>query len=124
MTNNINEIQRLNLELIKKASFNSFNGEKVVKDLIDNKKLWEGVVMDREGFGHIDLIKLRDIADGYWNISTMFILFEKENKDALMKLVKNWEADEIDILTQRESQNFMGYRKSEDTKLLLRVWWD
>lgn len=124
MVSEINKVQELNFELMKQATFNGFNGKKVVEDLIAHKELWEGVVMDREGYGKIDLIKLRDISDNYWNIDTVFILLKKENKAEVLKMAKKWGADEVDFITKEDAQSMMGYSSREDDKLLLRVWWD
>ena len=64
---------------------NLFDPFVVVRDLLNNRDLWEGVVMDRgfaasEGNGRgwtrlsSDLIKLRDIGRGCWNVDTLLIL--------------------------------------------------
>ena len=77
----INKTQKLVFELMKKATFNEFDGKKVVKDLIENRDLWRAVVMDREGYSPynesllvIDLIKLRDLEADVYNVDTVFIL--------------------------------------------------
>lgn len=48
MVEEINPVQKLQLELMRMASFNYFDGGKVVDDLVGNKGLWRGVVMDDE----------------------------------------------------------------------------
>ena len=40
-------IQDIQLELIKKTSYNNFNGKKIYEDLIANKSLWKAVIVDR-----------------------------------------------------------------------------
>lgn len=129
-------IQELQFELIKKSSFNDFNGDLVVKSLQENKDLWQGVIMDRAGyclhsdiFGNarentggekISLIKLRDIKDGYWNVDTLYILAKEGKEKELEQLAKTWSADEVDYYSKEESTEKLGGGRG----LVLRVWWD
>lgn len=46
----MNTIQDLNFELMKRATFNHFNGEEVVKSLEEHKDLWRGAVMTRGSY--------------------------------------------------------------------------
>ena len=135
MKEKINRVQELQLELIKNMGFNSFNGDKVVKDLIRYKELWEGVIMDREvGLSKkdikrdfiscIDLIKLRDISDDYWNVDTLFILSSRKDDEKLELLAKSWDADEVDWLTKKELGDTHDIGESPTNKKILRVWWD
>lgn len=128
----MNKIQELNLELIKNASFNDFDGEKVVKDLLANKELWRGVVMDRgayralsngeKGLEPVCLIKLRDIEDGYWNVDTLYILPVAGKEKELEMLAKTWAADEVDYLGEAQSGSLLG--GSMKPANILRIWWD
>lgn len=123
----LNEVQKLNFELMKKASFNSFDGERVVKDLEEHQDLWVGAVMDRPSYcfhktdepnsEKIDLIKLRDISDGYWNIDTLYIVPQVGQEDQLEMLAKTWDADEVDWMDNPDLGTSRPPR-------VLRVWWD
>jgi len=130
MVEKINKIQRLQLELIRNASFNNFDGEQVVKDLVENKELWEGVVMWREAFSRrIDLICLRDISQDVWNVDTLYILVESEEKlNKLLQIVATWNADEVDVIKGEEAQDLLGFWSREDAEkglpIIVRVWWD
>lgn len=123
----INQIQKLNFELMKLASFNEFDGDKVVAGLISNKELWRGAVMDREGYSFesarstIDLIKLRDIEEGHWSVDTLFILSSNKDNAKLEKLARSWEADEVDWMDKEEAERSLG---SSQGGSILRVWWD
>jgi hypothetical protein len=121
----VNIIQALQFELMRKASFNGFDGDVVVDSLITHSDLWTGVVMDRADYyysaggerkeGHnepVDLIKLRDIGAGYWNVDTVYILPADGREDDLLALAKTWGADEID-----------WYRNTHVGRYL-RVWFD
>ena len=117
----INKVQELQFELIKIATFNEFDGHKVVEDLKRNKHLWDGVIMDR-----FDLIKLRDIKYNYWNVDTLYILTDNERVNELESLVGEWNADSIDVISGMQAQDLMGYYDEKDIKdtVILRVWWD
>jgi hypothetical protein len=113
--------QELQFELMKQASFNSFTGEQVVKDLLDHKDLWKGAVMDSR-----DLIKLRDI-DRYWSVDTLYITPKPGKEIELEELAKTWQADEVDYLGAEESCKKLGFWSSDsrnNEKQILRVWWD
>ena len=123
----INEIQKLQFELMRKATFNGFDGNVVVDSLEDklHQELWEGVIMDREGYGHIDLIKLRDIQNGFWNIDTLFILCKKgKEKEVELLALRNWNADEVEVLSLEDTQKLMGIGSREDKRRIVRCWWD
>ena len=134
MVDEINEVQQLQFELMKKASFNFFDGEKVVKDLIVNKNLWKGAVIGRsqcafdESDLHkelIDLICLRDIANGLWNVDTVYILVEEGHENELEKLANTWKADEIWWMEDKTAQKCLGIGTREDySKKILCIWWD
>lgn len=114
----LNDIQLLNLNLMRKATFNNFEGDDVVDMLIKNKDLWKGLVMTRLK----DLIYLRDIEDNDWNVDTLFIIAEEgKEKDLELLVSKHFFADEVDYLEEKEVKDLLG--TSKETKVL-RVWWD
>ena len=73
-------VQEIQLELIRRTQFNAFDGERVAAALMAHRDLWESVLMDRFCFSNAGglpsagLIKLRDLADNYWNVDTLYIL--------------------------------------------------
>jgi hypothetical protein len=73
-------VQEIQLELIRRTQFNAFDGERVVAALMAHRELWEAVLMDRFCFSNpgglpsAGLIKLRDLADNYWNVDTLYVL--------------------------------------------------
>ena len=111
------KVQSMMFELMKLASFNSFDGEQVVRDLIDNAGLWQGVVMDREG-----LIKLRDIHNNDWNVDTLYITTTGVNDVKLEELAEEWGADEIGYLSSDAASDALGQWPAPCR--LLRIWWD
>ena len=124
----INEVQKLQFELMKIATFNSFDGKEVVKDLEDNQDLWTGAIMKRN-----DLIPLRDIHDNYWNVDTLYILASDKDNSRLELLARSWSADEVDWLSQKDLEGHCEKCYSNNTSIgsypadkykVLRVWWD
>lgn len=127
----INAVQKLQMELMKFATFNNFDGQYISKSLESNADLWIGFVMDRssycfhakkESYEKIDLIKLRDISDNYWNVDTLYILTSPEMSKKLFKLAKKWGADEIRWVEPREAAQMLGVGTTSN--YILRVWWD
>lgn len=142
-------IQQIQFKLMKAASFNDFNGARVVDDLKRQSNLWKGAVMDRSFgtfvspdelkdrpgsafggqfyVGGIDLIKLRDIHEDAWNVDTLFITPVAGKEDALERLAKTWQADEVDWIGGEEADKMLGHYSPEtrnNPKQILRIWWD
>src|SRR5208283_761222 len=76
-------VQAIQLELIRRTSFNALDGEKVYASLLRNHGLWLACLLDRPGVPDYQtprqlltsgLIKLRDLADNFWNADHLFIL--------------------------------------------------
>ena len=127
--------QELQFELMKQATFNEFNGEQVVKDLLANSDLWQGALMtrgsfsrpDSQGYSDVtDLISLRDLPD-YWNVDTLFIVPKEGKQDELEKLAKTWQADEVDWYGGEQACQMIGSWSPEgraNPKQFIRIWWD
>jgi hypothetical protein len=113
----INKIQQLQFELIKNASFNSFDGEQVVNDLINHRDLWHGVIMGRD-----DLIHLRDIEAGLWRVDTLHILSTGKDDNKLKSLAKEWNADTYDFESDEKASRLLGTSKPKGR--VLSIWWD
>ena len=113
----INKIQQLNLDLISLVDRNDFHGECVVKDLIECKELWSGVIMDQP-----DLIHLRDLHEDDWNVDRMYILTSGVNDLKLMHIIEKWEADTIEILPDWEYDSLLG--TSDIKNKVIKLWWD
>lgn len=131
----INEIQAIQLELMKRASFNSFDGEAVVEDLIKNRNLWEACIMIRDlgakVMYHIplnveyinnDLISLRDLAEDFWNVDTLYIIINPNKGKEIKLLAKGWDASKITMLSKEKTDERLGSWPSR--KKVLMIWWD
>src|SRR5712691_6426965 len=76
-------VQDIQLELLRRTSFNALDGERGHASLLKHRHLWLAVLLDRPGIANYaepgpllmaGLIKLRDLADNIWNADTLFIL--------------------------------------------------
>jgi hypothetical protein len=109
----VNTTQMMVFDLIKRASFNGFDGEHTVNYLIKNKDKWIGVMPEIEDYA------LRDIDDDSFHIDTILIKCETPEiaKEFLPLLKRNVSPDEISV--EEDSQDYN--RKS---KRIIRLWWD
>src|SRR5438270_5502589 len=62
----VTRIQSIELDLLRRSSFNNLDGPQVARDLVNNRRLWCGVIIDR--LGDDALIKLRDLDENVWNV--------------------------------------------------------
>ena len=106
----LTRIQNLLFALMENASFNNFNGKKVVQDLKDNSHLWKSATMIEQSSGSV--IILRDIDDGRFTVDTLYILSSGVDDQKLELLVSTWSANAIDWTGE--------YAIGK----VLRVWWD
>ena len=121
--------QDIQFELLRMSTFNDFDGNLVADSLEANKDLWKGFIMDRADYYYahaqsdpeaaerhqepVDLIRLRDIGEGYWNVDTLYLLAAEGKEDKLELLARReWHADEIDWMNNTHVGKY------------LRVWWD
>lgn len=102
----INKIQQLQFELLRDVRYNLFDGAKVVDDLLVWRDLWYAVIADRcaSSTGKlyeqvIDLIRLRDIPRGYWNVDYVFIWTSDASLGRLRQMIEErWQANVVDVL--------------------------
>jgi hypothetical protein len=116
----INSIQSLEFQMIRRASFNNFDGREVVRDLLRHRRLWCGAVMDT---GDGTLIKLRDIDENAWNVDTLYVLPSGADNIALRRLAQRWRANGIDWVTGAKANQLLG-EYGPGTRRILEVWWD
>ena len=127
----INKVQQLQFELLRDVRYNLFDGAKVVDDLLAWRDLWYAVIADRcaSSTGKlyeqvIDLIRLRDIPRGYWNVDYVFIWTSDANLERLRQMIEDrWQANVVDALDHDEAEMSMGCTLGPDDRILY-VWWD
>jgi hypothetical protein len=127
-------VQEIQLELLRRTSFNALDGERVYASLLKHRPLWTAVLLDRPGVANYaeprhllmgGLIKLRDLPDNFWNADTLFILTPtRELARELARIAdeEDW-AGEIQLHEDLpETDNALG--TGRQTYGLLSVWWD
>ena len=118
----ISKIQALQFELIKRSSFNNFDGVRVTRDLLRHRRLWCGVIMDR--LGNDALIKLRDIGSNEWNVDTLYVLSSGVNDRALTTLARHWQSDALQWVRGAAADQLLGEGGVVPHRRILEVWWD
>jgi hypothetical protein len=127
--------QRLQFILMLTTRFNLFTPLPVVRDLLANRHLWFGMVMDRGVLQpragqyscakiRTNLIKLRDVSSKRWNVDTVFLTTLVEHVVALNSLAESWNASAITILPGEVADDLMGIGRSEHSVQIIGVWWD
>ena len=129
----INEVQEIQLRLIELVEYNELDGKSVANDLRSNPTLWRAAILDSESVVKpsrsdyvvaINLIKLRDLPEGIWNVDTLFLLPETGREKQLEALARQWNADEIGWYGGEEAAERLGGGGAIDPHAILRVWWD
>ena len=82
-------VQEIQLELLRRTTFNALDGERVTASLLSHRELWLAVLLDAPGVPNYarpsrlltsGLIKLRDLPDDFWNADTLFVLTQTRSK--------------------------------------------
>lgn len=128
-------VQEIQLELMRRRSFNEFDGPKVVASLERHRDLWIAAYMDRFGLHHAEhpdwfpfssLIQLRDLRYNHWNVDTLVVLTETvEHARRLADIARqeDWRADEL-IVQENEEELGMALGISPCPYRMLTAWWD
>ena len=117
----ITPAQWLHLELMKLASFNHFEGKKVVDDLLALPHLWRSAMMGNFGKS-LDLLALRDMDKGVYLVDTLMLITTDWHANDLKGLAHRWNPDEVWWLTRKETSQNLGVSRPGRLRIL-RVWW-
>ncbi len=127
-------VQDIQLEIIRRTSFNAFDGEKLCASLSKHRHLWLSVLLDRPGHPNYaepgpllmsGLIKLRDLPDNIWNADTLFILTPSSAEATQIALVaeeEDWGGEIRVYKDQEESDRALGTGREDYG--LMTIWWD
>lgn len=127
-------VQDIQLELIRRTSYNVLDGERVYASLLAHRDLWLAVLLDRPGvpnYAHprhlmtVGLIKLRDLPDNLWNADQLFVLTRTRAQAREMAAAigrEDWGGEVLVYEDQRELDDAIGSGREEYG--LLSVWWD
>jgi hypothetical protein len=116
----ISEAQQIQLDIIAKTNFNFFNGRKLAEWLKENHKMWHAVLLP------LDLISLRDMADGHWHADTLYIYAEDGFQFKLEEVLREqFGADEIRWIGGESAGDMLGTSEVDDKAyVILEAWWD
>ena len=127
-------VQEIQLELLRRTTYNALDGERVKDSLLRHRDLWLAFLLDRQGLPNyaeptrllmMGLIKLRDLPDNFWNADTLFILTPTHTQaDELARIAEDedWAGDVYVCKDQKEIDNALGTGRDEYG--LVVVWWD
>lgn len=116
----ISEAQQIQLDIIAKTNFNLFNGRKLAEWLKVNHKMWRAVLLP------LDLISLRDMAEGHWHADTLYIYPEDGYQFKLEEVLQEqFNADEIHWIGGESAGDMLGTSEVDDKSyVILEAWWD
>jgi len=127
-------VQDIQLELIRRTRFNTFDGVKVCELLSQHRKLWRAVLFDQPGLPNYTapgsllisgLIKLRDLEDNIWNVDTLFVL--THTIDDARELAAAFEESPLGAMPRVHddmAETDMALGTGRQMYGILTVWWD
>lgn len=127
-------VQEIQLELLRRTTFNALDGERVLASLEKHRQLWLAALLDRPGRPNYakpkhlltsGLIKLRDLDDNIWNADMLYIL--TRTRKAAKELARiadeeEWCGEVWTCDDQDELDDALGSGRQEYG--LVTVWWD
>ncbi len=121
-------VQEIHLELIRRTERNNFDGAQVLADLMAHREDWRAVLFDTHGLASngvvCGLIKLRDMADNFYNVDTLYILAVNElAAQRLAAFAEEWAADAVQVYDEEETNHRLG-GCSDNHLCLVTMWWD
>ena len=127
-------VQEIQLELVRRTQFNAFDGERVYATLLEHRRLWLAVLLDRPGVPNYaeprillgsGLIKLRDLPQNVWNADTLYVFTETHSEARELARIaeeEDWGGEIYVHEDQEEIDRALGTGRDEYG--LLTVWWD
>ncbi|HMB21509.1 MAG: hypothetical protein ACM33V_05315 [Chloroflexota bacterium] len=116
----LSNAQQIQLDIISKTNFNFFEGRKIAEVLKENHRMWRAVLLP------LNLISLRDMADGWWHADTLYIYPEDGYQFQLEELVtEQFHADEVQWFGGSSAEDILGTTEVGDkSQVILSAWWD
>lgn len=110
--------QDLVLQLIEHSTY--FDGEMVAKSLRNHADLWLAVIVIQSAAG--PGITLREMVKDSIGLACDTLMIQTNKPDELLKVIKRWRADEVDVYDQRQSGSYL--HSDGDGTRVIRVWFD
>jgi hypothetical protein len=127
-------VQDIQLELIRRSRFNTFDGEVICALLAEYRDHWKAVVFDRHGYPNFDqpmhllrggLIKLRDLDRNIWNVDSIFVYTHTpEQAKVLAEAFEESGTGAMPIVYDDQEEIDMALGIMRQKCGLLKVWWD
>lgn len=133
---NINDVQRLHLELFRRVRYNFLDGERVVCDLLDWHDLWYSVLPtrfplffnkpdDKQYHPSTELSMLRHVRWDSWPADTLYIWTNDEALPQLrQRIEERWEPSEIEVISPDADEEMRFTHLDDEHDRVLFVWWD
>jgi hypothetical protein len=127
-------VQDIQLELIRRSSFNAFYGERIYQSLLKHRALWTAALLDRPGLPNYQnpvqlliagLVTLRDLPHNLWNADTLFVLTVSPAAASELAAIAESEGwgGEVQVHEDREETD-AALGSWRTTYGLFSVWWD
>ncbi len=123
-------VQEIQFELIRRTQYNALDGKRVLASLLAHSDRWQSVLLDRLSLSNpgklpsMGLIKLRDLADNFWNADTLYIL--TPNTQSAKKLAAIIETEDwggmVRVHDPEDVDRALG--GSEPDQAVVSLWWD
>jgi hypothetical protein len=127
-------VQELQLELLRRTSFNMLNGERIARSLLAHRDLWRSVMFDRKPYWtiyyeHLSpswLIKMRDMQYNIWNADCLFILTDVEKLPRMREVIETEEwCGDVEIYDNKDDvERALGTGREKVQSAIIVVWWD
>lgn len=133
---NINDIQRLHFELLRRVRYNLLDGERVVCDLLDWHDLWYSVLPtrfpyyfsekdDMQYHPFTELIMLRHARWDSWPADALYIWTNDEALPQLrQRIEEHWEPSEVEVISPDTDEEMRFMHLDGEHDRVLFVWWD
>lgn len=120
----VTHVQKLHLELIKRANFNSFNGNIVANGLLANADSWTAVIAAHSYRSHPVYRLFEEIPEDEWSPDTLWIMaVDDQAATQLMALCRQWGAEQVGIYDFTNDPQLHNLAMIDD-EVLVRAWWD
>ncbi|HVG98718.1 MAG TPA: hypothetical protein VNK05_17560 [Chloroflexota bacterium] len=108
----------LQLNLMEQLATGELDREHVLDEVLRRPESWTLALTMTD-----DLIPLRDLPEGHWNVDRLYVLARPDREAALEALARTWLADEVVWLDGRVAQVALGGHWRREPQVLV-VWWD
>lgn len=125
----MNHLQRMQMNRLRAVSFNNLDGPQLADNLEDAPECWTSFIIGR--FGHLELVELRDMHEGYLNVDTIYALVPKDGIEEFLGITKD---NNVDEWGYTNGVSYHGVIDEKDVKMLggpvpsgqflVRLWWD